>query len=163
FRLALALRHSAPRPLDVRARPRMAAVQKQRTRPDVDGVLILGCEVMVEADQQELLDLRVAIAAGRRCRGVARRSWIAAGRFGHFCRGLYNPTALCTRCLSSNAFPTSVRAAGRTSLPPWRKPYERFPASGCSTSSPTRRTTDRCSRWPETQPASNAPSSRSSS
>jgi hypothetical protein len=43
----------------------MAPVEEQRARPDVDGLLILRGELVVEADEKELLDLRVAIDGGR--------------------------------------------------------------------------------------------------
>src|SRR5439155_26846590 len=57
---------------------------------DVDGFLVLRREVMIQADEQELLDLRVAIVPGRRRRGAVRRSRVAAGRFGHLRGELYN-------------------------------------------------------------------------
>ena len=44
----------------------MAPVEKQRARPHIDGELVAGGEVVVEADEQELLDFRVAIRSGRR-------------------------------------------------------------------------------------------------
>ena len=70
FGLALPLGQRAARALDVGARARVAAVEEQRARPDVDGVLVVGGEVVIEADEQQLLDLRVAI----RCRlGVVSR------------------------------------------------------------------------------------------
>src|SRR2546430_3753244 len=47
--------------LDIRARAGMAAIEEQRARPDVDGFLVTGGEVMIEAGEQELLDLRFAI------------------------------------------------------------------------------------------------------
>jgi hypothetical protein len=62
--LALAFGERAARPLDVGTCACMAAVEKQGARPDVDRELVVGGEVMVEADEEELLDLRVAI----RCR-----------------------------------------------------------------------------------------------
>ena len=65
FGLALPLGQRAARALDVGARARVAAIEKQRARPDVDRVLVAGGEVVVEADEQQLLDLRVAIR-GRR-------------------------------------------------------------------------------------------------
>ena len=58
---SLPLGERAPRALDVRASPRVAAIEKQRARPDVDGVLVLGGEVVIQTDEQELLDLRVPI------------------------------------------------------------------------------------------------------
>ena len=77
FGLALPLGQRAARPLDVGARAGMAAVEEQRARPDVDGELVLGGEVVIEADEQELLDLRVAI---RSRRGVVARERVGAMR-----------------------------------------------------------------------------------
>jgi hypothetical protein len=57
--------------LDIGARPRVAAIQEQCARPDVDRLFVLGREVVIEADQQQLLDLRVAFRAGRAVRGRA--------------------------------------------------------------------------------------------
>ena len=62
--LALALGERAAGPLDVGARTRMVAIQEERARPDVDGVLVAGGEIVVQTDQQQLLDLRVAIDLG---------------------------------------------------------------------------------------------------
>ena len=73
FRFALPLGQRAARALDVGAGARVAAIEKQRARPDVDRLLVLRGEVMVEADQQELLDLRVAIRIRRRRRSRASR------------------------------------------------------------------------------------------
>ena len=50
--LALLLGDRAPRPLDVRARPGMAAIEEQRARPDVDRVVVLTGEIMIEPRQQ---------------------------------------------------------------------------------------------------------------
>src|SRR5438128_992702 len=47
FGLALAFGERAPGPLDVGVSARMAAVQKQRARPDVDRVLVLRGKVMI--------------------------------------------------------------------------------------------------------------------
>ena len=80
FGFALPLGQRAARPLDVRARPRVAAIEKQRARPDVDGLVVLGGEVVIEAGEQELLDLRVAI---RIRRGVVRARAVGAKRIGH--------------------------------------------------------------------------------
>ena len=65
FRLALPLRERAARAFDVRACARMAAVEEERARPDVDGELVALAEIMVEAGEEELFDLRVAIRHGR--------------------------------------------------------------------------------------------------
>ena len=73
--LALALGHRAARALDVRARAGMVPVEKQRTRPDVDRLLILRREIVIEADEEELLDLRVAIDGGH---GIVRGRHVAA-------------------------------------------------------------------------------------
>ena len=47
----------------------MAAIEEQRTRPDVDRVVVLRGEIVIEADQQELFDLGVAFRVRR---GVER-------------------------------------------------------------------------------------------
>ena len=67
FRLALLLGHRAARALDVRAGARVVAIEKQRARPDVDGLRVVGGEVMIEAGDQQALDLGVAlgVAVGR--------------------------------------------------------------------------------------------------
>ena len=69
LRFALALAERAARTLDVGAGAGVAAIEEERARPDVDGELVARGEIMVEADQEELLDLRVAI---RRRRIVVR-------------------------------------------------------------------------------------------
>jgi hypothetical protein len=61
FGLSQPLGERAARPLDVRARPWMAAIQEEHAGPDVDRLIVLSRKVMIEADEQELLDLRVAI------------------------------------------------------------------------------------------------------
>jgi len=43
----------------------MAAIEKERARPDVDGLVVLSGEIMIEASEQELFDLRVAICIRR--------------------------------------------------------------------------------------------------
>ena len=71
--LTLPLGDGAARALDVGTRARMAAIEKERTRPDVDRLIVLRRKVVIEADQQELFDLRVAIRAQRwivRVRGI---------------------------------------------------------------------------------------------
>src|SRR5262249_55063194 len=78
--LTLLLGKRAARPLDVGARPRVAAIEKQRARPDVDGVVVLAREVMVEAGEQQLLDLGIAFRLRRGMR-LARR--VGTKRVGH--------------------------------------------------------------------------------
>ena len=70
FRLALLLGHRAAGALDVRARPRVIAIEKQRARPDVDGLCVVGREVLIEAGKKKALDLGVAlgVAVGRGAR-----------------------------------------------------------------------------------------------
>jgi len=75
LRLALTLRHRAARTLDIGARPRMTPIEKQRTGPDVDRLLILRGKVVVEADEEQLLDLRIAIGFQRT---IVRVGWIAS-------------------------------------------------------------------------------------
>src|SRR5438067_703051 len=57
------------------ARPRMTPIEKQRTGPDVDRLLILRGKVVVEADEEQLLDLRIAIGFQRT---IVRVGWIAS-------------------------------------------------------------------------------------
>ena len=58
----------------------MAAIEEQRTGPDVDRLFVLGREVMIQPEQQELLDLRVAT---RLRRAVERACGIGAKRIRH--------------------------------------------------------------------------------
>src|SRR5439155_15039906 len=57
LRLALPLGERAARALDVGARPRVAAIEKQRAGPHVDGLFVLRREVVIEAGEKKLLDL----------------------------------------------------------------------------------------------------------
>ena len=68
--LALAFGEGAARPLDVRACPGVAAIEKQHARPDADGVVVLRGEVVIEPGEQQLLDLRVAIRFRRGSEGA---------------------------------------------------------------------------------------------
>ena len=61
FRLALALGERAARAFDIGAGTRVAAIEKQRPRPDIDGRLVLRGEIVIEADEEQLLDLRITI------------------------------------------------------------------------------------------------------
>ena len=67
--LALALGLRAPRTIDVRAGPRVAAIEKQDARPDVNGLFVIAGEVSIETDEQELLDSRVALVSFERVSG----------------------------------------------------------------------------------------------
>ena len=81
FGFTLPLGEGAACPVDVGARPRMAAVEKERARPDIDGELVAAGEVVVETDQQELLDLGGAIRSRRDIRVSARG--VGTKRIGH--------------------------------------------------------------------------------
>ena len=84
FGLALPFGQRTPRPVDVGARSRMTPIEEQRPGPDVDGELVAGGEVMIEADEQELLDfgvLRTAIRDRRDIRVSARA--VGTERIGH--------------------------------------------------------------------------------
>ena len=59
--LALLFGQRAPGTLDVCARPRVLAIQKERASPDVDRLIVVGCEVMIEPAQQQTLNLGVAL------------------------------------------------------------------------------------------------------
>ena len=80
LRFPLPLGQCAACPFDVRPRPRMAPIEKQRACPDVDGLLVLCGEIVVQTGEQELLDLRIPI---RFRRSVERMSWVVAKRVGH--------------------------------------------------------------------------------
>ena len=69
------------RALDVRACARVIAIEEQRPRPDVDGLCVIGGEILIEAGKQQALDFGVAlgVAVGR---GGAL-DWIRAERIGH--------------------------------------------------------------------------------
>jgi hypothetical protein len=62
---ALALGERATRPIDVRASTRLAPIEKERARPDVDRAFEASSEVVVESGKQQLLDFRVAIGVRR--------------------------------------------------------------------------------------------------
>ena len=78
--LPLPLGQRAARPLDVRARAGMAAIEKQRARPDVDGVLVLRGEVVIETGEEQLFDFGVAIRVRRGARASGCR--VGAKRIG---------------------------------------------------------------------------------
>ena len=59
---ALLLGDRAARALDVGARPGMAVIQEQDTRPDADGEVVVTGEVMVEAAEKQIFDAGVALA-----------------------------------------------------------------------------------------------------
>ncbi len=67
FGLALALGLRAARPLDVGPRSGVGAIEKQDAGPDVDRELVTIREVMIETDEQQLLDFRIAIRSRRGC------------------------------------------------------------------------------------------------
>src|SRR6185436_15232986 len=68
-RLALALGLRAARTIDVRAGTRVAAIEKQDARPDVNGLFVIAGEVSIQTDEQELLDSRVALVSFERVSG----------------------------------------------------------------------------------------------
>jgi hypothetical protein len=80
FRLTLALGNGAAGPLDVRARARMTAIEEERARPHVDRLVVLRREVVIEADEQEMFDFRVAIRVHSR---LVRVSGVAAVSVRH--------------------------------------------------------------------------------
>src|SRR5207249_4259685 len=65
FGFALSLGQGAAGALDVGAGAGMAAIEEEDARPDVDRVVVLRGEVMIEAGEQQLLDLGVTIRARR--------------------------------------------------------------------------------------------------
>ncbi len=71
--LALPFGERAASPFDVGAGTRMVAVEKQRARPDVDRLIVVAGEVVIEAGEQQLLDLGLTIRVRHglvRARGV---------------------------------------------------------------------------------------------
>ena len=58
----------------------MIAIDEERARPDVDGELVVGGEIVIEPDQQQLFDL--GVAARRRLGGVGACG-LGAERIGH--------------------------------------------------------------------------------
>jgi hypothetical protein len=80
FGLALALGERAACPVDVSTGPRVASIEEQRARPDVDRLLVAGGKVVIEAGEQQLLDFRVAITVRR---VVDRACAVGAKRIGH--------------------------------------------------------------------------------
>ncbi len=80
FGFALPLGQGLPRTLDVGACPIVGAVEEHDARPDVDRLLVLGCEVVVEPGEQEVLDPRLAIGQGGI---VARTGVVGAQGIGH--------------------------------------------------------------------------------
>ena len=65
FGLPLTLRERTARPFDVGAGTRMAAIEKQRPRPDVDRLVVVGRKVVIQAGEEQLLDFCVAIGVRR--------------------------------------------------------------------------------------------------
>jgi glutamate formiminotransferase len=61
FRFPLSLGERASSAIDVRAGAGMIAVQEQCSRPDVDRLIVLSGEIVIEAGEEQLLDLRFAI------------------------------------------------------------------------------------------------------
>jgi hypothetical protein len=58
----------------------MIAIEEQHASPDVDRLLVLGGEIVIEAEQQKLLYLRVTT---RSRRGFVRVCAIVAMSVGH--------------------------------------------------------------------------------
>ncbi len=71
FGFALPLGEGAPRPIDVRARTGVAAIEKQHAAPHVDRRFVLRREIVIQAGEEQLLDLRVVIGVGRGERALA--------------------------------------------------------------------------------------------
>ena len=80
FGLALPLGQRAARALDVGAGAAVAAVEEDDARPDVDRLLVVAGEVVVEAGEQELLDVGVAVRIRRVGRCTRARSDATADR-----------------------------------------------------------------------------------
>ena len=58
----------------------MIAVEKERTRPYMNRLLVLRGKVVVEADEKELFDLRVPI---RFRRGISHQATVGTKRIRH--------------------------------------------------------------------------------
>ena len=82
LRLALLFGHRASGAIDVRARARVIAIEKQRAGPDVDRLGVVSGKILIEARNEKALDFGVAlcVAAGR---GRRFAGWIRAERIGH--------------------------------------------------------------------------------
>jgi glutamate formiminotransferase len=96
FRLTLALGNGAARPLDVRARARMTAIEEERARPHVDRLVVLRREVVIEADEQEMFDFRVAIRVHSR---LVRVSGVTAVSVRHVERVRLYCTPMVIECV----------------------------------------------------------------
>ena len=81
LRLALLFRHRASCALDVRAGARVAAIEEQHPRPDVDGLCVVGGKILIETGKQKALDLGVALGVTVGRGGIV--DWIRAKRIGH--------------------------------------------------------------------------------
>src|SRR5439155_1634234 len=57
FRLALLFRERAARPLDVGARTRVIAIEKERPRPHINGLLVAPGKIVIKTDKEEVFDL----------------------------------------------------------------------------------------------------------
>lgn len=66
FGFALPLGLCATRPLDVGAGSTVVTIEEQDARPQVDGLFVLGGEILIEAREQQLLDSGVPLGAAQR-------------------------------------------------------------------------------------------------
>src|SRR5262249_38722594 len=80
FRFTLSLGERASSAIDVRAGAGMIPVEEQRSRPDVDRLIVLSGEIVIEAGEEQLLDLRLTI---RFRHGPMRARPVGPKRGGH--------------------------------------------------------------------------------
>src|SRR5688572_139953 len=67
-----ALRQCTARALDVSPRPVVTTLEEDDTRPYVDRLLVLTCEIVIEPREEELFNARLAIGIVGRVRGANR-------------------------------------------------------------------------------------------
>jgi glutamate formiminotransferase / 5-formyltetrahydrofolate cyclo-ligase len=80
FRFTLSLGERAASAIDVGTGAGMITVEEQRSRPDVDRLIVLSGEIVIEADEEQLLDLRLTI---RFRHGLMRARRVVTKRVGH--------------------------------------------------------------------------------
>ena len=78
--MSLPFGQGTARPLDVRPRPGVPAIEEEHAGPDVYRLLVAPGEVVIESREEELLDTRIAIANGRQFQTVVV---VSASGIGH--------------------------------------------------------------------------------
>ncbi len=65
FGFALSFCECAPSPVDVCTCSRVSSIEEQGARPDVDRLLVSPCDVVIQACNEQLFDLGIAICIRR--------------------------------------------------------------------------------------------------